>query len=66
MLLRHYLSLNARLVCFNIHRGFNDSLEGLIVVDVDKAERKSLKRFLGKKGLKHYFSAAEAEGTAEF
>jgi len=65
VLLRHYLSLNARLVCFNIHQNFNDSLEGLIIVDVDKTERKSLKRFLGKKGLKHYFSAAEAEGSAE-
>ena len=33
VLLRHYLSLNGKMVCFNIHSDFNDSLEGLIIVD---------------------------------
>ena len=32
VLLRHYLSLNGKMVCFNIHANFNDSLEGLIIV----------------------------------
>ncbi len=54
VLLRHYLSLNGRLVCFNIHAGFNESLEGLIVVDVRKTEAKTLKRFLGAEGLAHF------------
>ncbi len=40
VLLRHYLSLNGRLVCFNIHNNFNSSLEGLIVVDLRTCDRK--------------------------
>ena len=51
VLLRHYLSLNGRLICFNIHSGFNESLEGLIVVDARKTDLKTLGRFLGAEGL---------------
>ena len=56
VLLRHYLSLNGRMVCFNIHSKFNDSLEGLIVVDVRKTDTKTLSRFLGAEGLAHFMS----------
>ena len=52
VLLRHYLSLNGRMVCFNIHSDFNDSLEGLIIVDARKTDQKTLNRFLGAEGLK--------------
>ena len=52
VLLRHYLSLNGRMVCFNIHSNFNDSLEGLIIVDARKTDHKTLNRFLGAEGLK--------------
>ena len=54
VLLRHYLSLNGRLVCFNIHPGFNDSLEGLIIVDVRKTDPKTLNRFMGEQGARHF------------
>jgi hypothetical protein len=64
VLLRHYLSLNGRLVCFNIHSGFNNSLEGLIVVDVRKTEQKTLARFLGAEGLQHFLSFHELQDTA--
>lgn len=56
VLLRHYLSLNGRLVCFNIHSRFNDSLEGLIVVDVRKTDNKTLARFLGAEGLQQFLA----------
>lgn len=52
VLLRHYLALNGRMVCFNIHSNFNDSLEGLIIVDARKTDHKTLNRFLGAEGLK--------------
>jgi putative hemolysin len=64
VLLRHYLSLNGRLVCFNIHSGFNNSLEGLIVVDVRKTDQKTLARFLGAEGLQHFLSFHELQDTA--
>lgn len=64
VLLRHYLSLNGRLVCFNIHFKFNDSLEGLIVVDARKTELKTLARFLGTEGLQQFLAQHRLEHTA--
>lgn len=56
VLLRHYLSLNGKLVCFNIHSDFNDSLEGLIIVDARKTDEKTLSRFLGADGVEYFKS----------
>ncbi len=42
VLLRHCLSLDGKNVGFNVHSGFNDSLEGLIIVDVGNTDRKTL------------------------
>ncbi|MCG8415203.1 MAG: lysophospholipid acyltransferase family protein [Pseudomonadales bacterium] len=64
VLLRHYLSLNGKLVCFNIHSGFNNSLEGLIVVDVRKTEVKTLNRFLGAEGVEHFLSFHKLQNSA--
>jgi putative hemolysin len=49
-LLRHYLSLNGKFVCFSINKVFNDSLDGLILVDLRQTPDKYLKRYLGKEG----------------
>ena len=54
VLLRHYLSLNGRLVCFNRDPDFNDSLVGLIIVDVRKTDPKTLNRFMGAEGSKRF------------
>jgi len=64
VLLRHYLSLNGRLVCFNIHSKFNDSLEGLIVVDARKTELKTLGRFLGVEGLAQFLAHHRLQDSA--
>ena len=48
VLLRHYLNLKGRLVCFNIDRKFNDSLDGLIIVDLLQAPEKLLGKYMGK------------------
>jgi hypothetical protein len=64
VLLRHYLSLNGRLVCFNIHSKFNDSLEGLIIVDARKTDVKTLNRFLGAEGLKQFLSFHKRQESA--
>ena len=50
VLLRHYLSLSGKMVCFNIHADFNDSLEGLIIVDARNTHPKTLTRFMGVEG----------------
>ena len=64
VLLRHYLSLNGKLVCFNLHAGFNNSLEGLIVVDARKTEVKTLNRFLGVEGAEHFLSFHKLKDSA--
>lgn len=54
ILLRHYLSLNGRFVCFSVNTGFNDSLDGLILVDLRKTPKKYLQRYLGKAGSEQF------------
>ena len=41
---------NGKMVCFNIHADFNDSLEGLIIVDARDTHPKTLARFMGVEG----------------
>ncbi|MGH1372676.1 MAG: lysophospholipid acyltransferase family protein [Cellvibrionaceae bacterium] len=50
VLLRQYLALNGRFVGFSVNRSFNDSLDGLILVDLRKAPKRYLQRYLGKEG----------------
>jgi putative hemolysin len=64
VLLRHYLSVNGKLVCFNIHPNFSDSLEGLIIVDARKTDAKTLSRFLGADGYEHFMSFHKLQDSA--
>jgi len=64
VLLRHYLSLNGRLVCFNIHSGFNDSLEGLIIVDMRACDSKTAIRFMGEAGYNQFMDVHKLQHTA--
>ncbi|MBI2379474.1 MAG: lysophospholipid acyltransferase family protein [Gammaproteobacteria bacterium] len=50
VLLRHYLGLNGRLAGFHIDASFNNSLAGLIVVDLRQAPPKALARYMGADG----------------
>ncbi len=50
VLLRQYLALNGRFVGFSVNHSFNDSLDGLILVDLRKTPMKYLQRYLGKEG----------------
>ncbi len=50
ILLRHYLALNGRFASFTINRGFSNSLDGLIFVDLRQAPLKYQNRYLGKEG----------------
>jgi len=64
VLLRHYLSVNGKLACFNIHPNFSDSLEGLIIVDARKTDEKTLRRFLGADGFEHFMSFHKLQDSA--
>ena len=64
VLLRHYLALNGKLVCFNVHAGFNNSLEGLIIVDARKTQAKTLIRFLGAQGYERFMAFHSLQDSA--
>ena len=54
MLIRHYLSLNGRFASFTVNTNFNDSLDGLIIVDLRLTAQKYLSRYLGKEGAEEF------------
>ena len=60
VLLRHYLNLGGQLLAFNIDRNFSDAMDGLIVVDLLRTDRKTLQRYMGVDGtsalLAHHLS----------
>jgi putative hemolysin len=48
VLLRQYLKLGGKLLGFNLDPQFSNVLDGLILVDLTKTERKLLERYLGR------------------
>lgn len=56
VLLRQYLGLNGRLVCFNVDPDFNDCLDGLIVVDLRQVPMRSLARYMGTTAAQRYLA----------
>ncbi|MDD1784293.1 lysophospholipid acyltransferase family protein [Enterovibrio sp. ZSDZ35] len=57
VLLRQYLGLNGKLVCFNVDPAFNNALDGLIVVDLRKVPAKTLGRYMGKEHAVEYLTS---------
>ncbi|WP_207535037.1 lysophospholipid acyltransferase family protein [Desertivirga arenae] len=44
VLLRQYISLNAKIICFNIDPKFSDSLDGFLVLNLEKVPKEMLNR----------------------
>lgn len=47
VLLRQYIALNAKIICFNIDPKFSDSLDGFLIVDLEKIPPEMIEK-LGK------------------
>lgn len=56
VLLRQYLKMNGKLVCFNVDPAFNDTLDGLIVVDLRSVPLKTLVRYMGRSEAEAYLN----------
>uniref|UniRef100_UPI003F580530 hypothetical protein n=1 Tax=Vibrio cholerae TaxID=666 RepID=UPI003F580530 len=54
VLLRQYLGMNGKLVCFNVDPAFNDALDGLIVVNLKQVPLKTFAKYMGKEAAQHY------------
>ena len=48
ILLRQYLKLGARLIGFNVDASFGNVVDGMIVVDLLRTERRTLQRYMGR------------------
>lgn len=54
VLLRQYLGMNGKLVCFNVDPAFNFALDGLIVVDLTTVPARTLGKYMGLAQAKTY------------
>jgi len=62
VLLRQYLKLGGRLLGFNIDPAFSNTLDGLIMVDLTRTDRRMLERYLGPSGAASFLAShAECE-----
>ncbi|MBL1405590.1 MAG: hemolysin [Hyphomicrobiales bacterium] len=61
ILLRQYIAMNGRFVGFTVNKGFNDSLDGLIICDLRKSPQRYLRRYLGKEGAANFLEKWDIE-----
>jgi hypothetical protein len=54
VLLKQYLKLGGRLLGFNVDPGFNNALDGLIMVDLRNTDVKTLQKYMGKHEAQHF------------
>ncbi|MCG8669289.1 MAG: lysophospholipid acyltransferase family protein [Pseudomonadales bacterium] len=64
VMLRHYLSLNGRFACFHVDPEFNNTLAGLVIVDVRNTPDKYLRRYLDKSGAQRFIETHALQKTA--
>jgi hypothetical protein len=50
ILLRQYAKVGGKLLSFNVDRKFSNVLDGLVVVDLRKAQSAVLERYMGREG----------------
>lgn len=67
VLLRQYLKLNATMLSFNVDPAFNDSLDGLVLVDLRRTAVRTLRKYMGPDGSRRFLAwhgAAAERGHA--
>lgn len=63
-LLKEYLKLGARVLDFNVDEDFGNAVDGLIVIDLDTAESRLLRRYLGDEGLERFYAYRDSTSRA--
>ena len=54
VLLKQYLKLSGELAAFNVDPAFNNALDGLIIVDLTRVDKRTLSKYLGTAGAKSF------------
>ena len=60
VLLRQYLKLGARVIGFNVDANFSDVVDGMIVVDLTRVERRELYKYMGREVAETYLRECAA------
>ncbi|PCK07221.1 MAG: hemolysin [Alteromonadaceae bacterium] len=64
ILLRQYIALNGRFVGFSVNKDFNESLDGLVLVDLRTTPARYLQRYFGKDHYQVFAKRWQLEGAA--
>jgi len=56
VLIRQYLKLGGSILRFNLDPAFSNALDGLIVVNLLKTDKRQLERYMGKEGVGEFFA----------
>lgn len=59
VLIRQYLTLNGRLLAFSVDPDFNHSLDGLVLVDLDRVEEQTLGRYMGADAARQFLNLTD-------
>lgn len=61
VLLRQYLNLNGRLLSFSLDPDFNNALDGLVLVDLDRVDLQTLSRYMGAQAAQDFLNSTGTE-----
>jgi hypothetical protein len=65
ILLKQYLKLGGKVLEFNVDNNFSKALDGLILVDLTHADRKTLGRYMSDDGMEAFFDYHGASAAKE-
>jgi putative hemolysin len=63
ILLKQYLKMGGRILGFNLDPDFNNTLDGLIMVDLQQSPEKLLQRYMGAEGARDFLAYHNEENT---
>jgi hypothetical protein len=56
VLIRQYLNMGGKILAFNLDAKFGNAVDGLVVVDLLRADRRLLARYMGAEGLAAFYA----------
>jgi hypothetical protein len=65
ILIRQYLKLGGKVLAFNLDRRFSNTLDGLMIVDLDQTDRRILRRTMGPEGMEAFLAAPHPHAAAQ-
>ncbi len=64
ILLKQYLKMGGHILGFNVDKEFNNSLDGLVMVDLEQSPQKLLQRYMGKDGAARFLDSTPHTRTS--